>query len=243
MTSGRFSQYTFSRLLEEERGPQEALRINQLRREEIRDVDCETSTQLAALINQNYAEIAEIRKELDAREAAMQTAAPSSSAPSTSVEEEVAGVANNVMQFEVWARIVDWLNDNGIVFEQLEQGLGAVFQPGPVIPSPGMACYVQAMTRDWALVRFHAVIGTIQQFEANTLALRWVLNQNAREIMGSLAVNVDGLVTFKYDIFASGITRDQFVQAVGSMRAAIPRICDELPDVCMPGTFSLISSS
>jgi hypothetical protein len=194
-------------------------------------------SQLADLINQNYAELVEIRKELDAREAAMQAAAPSSSAPSTSVKEEVAGAPDNVMQFEVWARIVDWLNDNGIVFEQLEEGLGAVFQPGPVIPSAGMARYVQPMTRDWTLIRFHAVIGTIQQFEANTLALRWILNQNTREIMGSLAVNVDGLVTFKYDIFASGMTRDQFVQTVGSMRAAIPRVRDKLPGVCMPGTF------
>ena len=57
------------------------------------------------------------------------------------------------MQFEVWARIVDWLNDNGIVFEQLEQGLGAVFQARTGHPLTRNGLLRPAMTRDWALVR------------------------------------------------------------------------------------------
>jgi hypothetical protein len=160
------------------------------------------------------------------------------------VKQEVAGRAENSMHFEVWKRVRRWLEDSGIEFEELEGGgPGATLKPGSIVSSYGMGCYVEPLTISMAVVRFHGMIGRMREIDANSLALRWILIQNYKHIMGALAVNVDGWVTFKYDIFASGMTRTHFVQAFASMNAWLPRVRNELPGVCNPGTFSLINEA
>jgi hypothetical protein len=155
------------------------------------------------------------------------------------VKQEVAGAAENTMQFEVWIRIRRWLKNSGIGFEEIGD-VGAVLKPGPTVSAYGMSCYVEPMTISIAVVRFYAMIGFMQQIEANILALRWILRENSNHIVGALALNVDGLVAYKYDMCASGMKRTHFVHAMGSMIALVPKVRSELPGVCIPGTFSLI---
>ncbi len=69
MTSGPLSGYTIPELLEKKRGLQQANNELRVERNQIRNSDWETSSQMAQLITINYQEINEIREELDSRAA------------------------------------------------------------------------------------------------------------------------------------------------------------------------------